>query len=50
MFEKRASTPALAPEDDGAAETLARTLSGDNGPSRVVSYAAEAGQFREAGF
>jgi len=50
VFEKRASTPALAPEDDGAAETLARTLSGDNGPSRVVSYAAEAGQFREAGF
>ena len=37
-------------EDDGAAELLARTLSGDNGPPRVVSYAAEAGQFREAGF
>jgi acetylornithine deacetylase len=50
VFEKRASTPALTPEDDGAAETLARALSGDNGPPRVVSYAAEAGQFREAGF
>ncbi len=50
LFEKRSSTPAFAPEDDGAAETLARALSGDNGPSRVVSYAAEAGQFREAGF
>lgn len=48
-FEKRASTPALSPEDDGAAEALARVLSGDNGPPRVVSYAAEAGQFREAG-
>jgi acetylornithine deacetylase len=50
VFEKRASTPALTPEDDGMAETLARALSGDNGPPRVVSYAAEAGQFREAGF
>jgi acetylornithine deacetylase len=50
VFEKRASTPALNPEDDGMAETLARALSGDNGPPRVVSYAAEAGQFREAGF
>jgi acetylornithine deacetylase len=50
VFEKRASTPALTPEDDGVAETLARALSGDNGPPRVVSYAAEAGQFREAGF
>jgi acetylornithine deacetylase len=49
-LERRSSTPAFAPEDDGAAEALARALSGDNGPPRVVSYAAEAGQFREAGF
>jgi acetylornithine deacetylase len=43
-------TPALAPEADGAAERLARRLAGDNGPRRVVSYAAEAGQFQGAGF
>ena len=49
-FERRSATPAFAPEEDGAAEALARGLSGDNGPPRVVSYAAEAGQFREAGF
>lgn len=49
-LERRSATPAFAPEEDGAAEALARVLSGDNGPSRVVSYAAEAGQFREAGF
>ena len=27
-----------------------RRITGDNGPPRVVSYAAEAGQFQEAGF
>ena len=48
--DRRSTTPAFAPEIDGAAETLARLLTGDNGPGRVVSYAAEAGQFQEAGF
>ena len=48
--ERRSSTPAFAPEPDGAAERLARRLAGDNGPPRVVSYAAEAGQFQGAGF
>lgn len=48
--EVRAITPPLAPEFDGAAEAFARRLAGDNGPARVVSYAAEAGQFQEAGF
>lgn len=48
--EIRAITPALAPEPDGAAEAFARRLAGDNGPARVVSYAAEAGQFQGAGF
>lgn len=48
--ERRSSTPPLAPEADGPAETLARGLTGDNGPPRVVSYAAEAGQFQRAGF
>ena len=49
-IERRSATPAFAPEADGAAERLARRLAGDNGPPRVVAYAAEAGQFQEAGF
>ena len=40
----------LSPEEDGVAELFARRLAGDNGPARVVPYAAEAGQFQEAGF
>ena len=47
---QRSNTPPLAPEQDGAAEAFARRLAGDNGPARVVPYAAEAGQFQEAGF
>ena len=47
---RRSLTPAFAPEPDGAAEHIARALAGDNGPPRVVPYAAEAGQFQEAGF
>lgn len=50
QVEVRSLTPPFAPEDGGAAEALARRLAGDNGPSRVVSYAAEAGQFQGAGF
>lgn len=45
----RFHVPGLVPEADGAAEALARRLSGDNA-SHVVSYATEAGQFQEAGF
>jgi acetylornithine deacetylase len=48
--EARSSTPAMAVEMDGPAEAFARRLAGDNGPPRVVSYAAEAGQFQQAGF
>ncbi|MHA6287619.1 acetylornithine deacetylase [Maricaulis sp. CAU 1757] len=44
----RSSVPPLAPEADGAAERLARQLTGDNA-SRVVSYGTEAGQFQAAG-
>jgi len=40
--------PAFAPEEDGAAERLARQLTGDNS-TRVVSYGTEAGQFQQAG-
>ncbi len=47
---QRSGTPPLSPEQDGAAEAFARRLAGDNGPARVVPYAAEAGQFQEAGF
>lgn len=45
----RWSVPALAPENDGRAETLARRLTGDNSPN-VVSYGTEAGQFQEGGY
>lgn len=41
--------PAFAADLDGEAERLVRRLTGDNGPGQVVSYAAEAGQFRNAG-
>lgn len=47
---RRSSTPAFAVEPDSAADRFARSLTGDNAPSRVVSYAAEAGQFQAAGF
>jgi acetylornithine deacetylase len=40
--------PALRPEPDGAAEALARRLTGDNG-THVVSFQTEAGQFQERG-
>ncbi|MEP2784024.1 MAG: acetylornithine deacetylase [Pseudoruegeria sp.] len=43
------SVPALAPEDNGAAERLVRKLTGDNG-NHVVSYATEAGQFQDGGY
>jgi len=45
-----AGTPPLTPEPDSVAERFVRGLTGDNGPRRVVAYAAEAGQFQEAGF
>ncbi|WP_419319424.1 acetylornithine deacetylase [Caulobacter sp. ErkDOM-E] len=48
--ERRSLTPAFAPEVDGVAEAFARRMAGDNGPGRVVPYAAEAGQFQGAGF
>ncbi|CAN5228633.1 acetylornithine deacetylase [soil metagenome] len=47
---RRSLTPSFALEPDSPAERLARRLAGDNGAARVVSYAAEAGQFQEAGF
>lgn len=50
VLEKRTDVPPFAPEPDGPAESFARRLAGDNGPPRVVAFAAEAGQFQEAGF
>jgi acetylornithine deacetylase len=41
--------PALQPETDGAAEALARRLTGDN-TSNVVSYGTEGGQFQARGY
>ena len=40
--------PGLSPEEGGAAEALARRITGDNG-TRVVSYGTEAGHFQAAG-
>jgi acetylornithine deacetylase len=45
----RFEVPALRPESEGAAEALARALTGDNG-THVVSYGTEAGQFQQAGY
>ena len=42
------TVPPLAPETDGAAEALARRLTGDNG-RHVVSYGTEGGQFQIRG-
>ena len=50
VVERRSNVPALAPAPGGAAEAFARRLAGDNGPPRAVSYAAEAGQFQQAGY
>ncbi len=48
-LEEYFAVPALQPERDGAAEALARRLTGDNG-AHVVSYGTEAGQFQAAGY
>jgi len=41
--------PALNPEENGRAEAIARSISGDNA-THVVSYGTEAGQFQERGY
>lgn len=41
--------PPLTPEQNGEAEHLVRSITGDNS-SVVVSYGTEAGQFQEAGY
>ena len=44
------NAPPMAPTGSRDAEDFVRRLTGDNGPAGVVSYAAEAGQFQQAGF
>ncbi|WP_417699697.1 acetylornithine deacetylase [Pseudophaeobacter sp.] len=41
--------PGLVPEEAGEAETLVRSLTGDNA-THVVTYGTEAGQFQAAGY
>ncbi|MEO0879418.1 MAG: acetylornithine deacetylase [Pseudomonadota bacterium] len=48
-IEQMTNAPALAPSDDNPAADLAKALTGQNATD-VVAYAAEAGQFQEAGF
>ncbi|MGR3758085.1 MAG: acetylornithine deacetylase [Tranquillimonas sp.] len=48
-IEQAFAVPALTPEEGGAAETLVRALTGDNG-RHVVSYGTEAGHFHAAGY
>jgi acetylornithine deacetylase len=48
-IEMQSNVPPFAPEPDGAAESFARRLAGDNGPPRAVAFATEAGQFQRAG-
>lgn len=47
---RRSSAPPLTPHGNEAAVELVRKLTGENAPACKVSFAAEAGQFREAGF
>lgn len=45
---RRSLSPAMMPEQDGAAEALARALTGDN-TLRAVAYATEGGIFQRGG-
>ena len=47
--EQMTNAPAFAPQDDNPAADLAKSITGHNSTD-VVAYAAEAGQFQEAGF
>lgn len=44
------NAPPMTPTGSQDAEAFVRRLTGDNGTAGVVSYAAEAGQFQQAGF
>ena len=49
VLERYLDVPALKPEKDGGAETVARALTGLNSTA-VVSYGTEAGQFQAEGY
>lgn len=49
-ISRLSNAPPMAPTGSGEAEDFVRRLTGDNSPAGVVSYAAEAGQFQQAGF
>jgi len=49
LLDRYFTLPPFVPEPDGAAEALARRLTGDNG-SHVVSYGTEASHFQAAGY
>lgn len=48
-FTITSDTPAMAPEENGAAEEFCRRLTGDNG-RHVVAYGTEGGLFQRAGW
>ncbi len=48
--EQLSNAPPLSHSGSEDAEAFVRKLTGDNAPAGVVSYAAEAGQFQQAGF
>lgn len=48
--EQLSDAPPLGQSGSEDAEAFVRKLTGDNAPAGVVSYAAEAGQFQQAGF
>lgn len=48
--EQLSNAPPLGQSGSAEAEAFVRKLTGDNTPAGVVSYAAEAGQFQQAGF
>ena len=45
-----ANAPPMTPSGSADAEAFVRTLTGDNRPAGAVAYAAEGGQFQQAGF
>jgi acetylornithine deacetylase len=49
VIEQMTSAPALGPDEDNPAADLVKAITGSNSTD-VVAYAAEAGQFQEAGF
>jgi len=49
-ISRLSNAPPMAPAGSQEAEDFVRRLTGDNSPAGVVSYAAEAGQFQQAGF